>query len=144
MQSRLEQELYLVGRRIRKATQLTVLATIWLVFFIVGWALSQGAPLFGLSPAVTSLAFLAVSLVCSILFCMVSRNWFSDHRWLANQIESSFPELDSRLLTSLDQLEGRDPAKVGFLQSQTMTVCHWILAVQQERGGNQQGAPMHS
>lgn len=136
MQTRLIEELGFVGRRIRKATQLTVLAAIWLVFFITAWCLSLGYPLFGLSPALSSLIFLGVSLVMSILFCVISRNWFSDLRWLASRVESRYPELDSRLLTSLDQFDGQEPVQVGFLQHMVVmqTIGHsarnrWDLVV---------------
>ena len=138
MQSRLINELSVVGKRMRSATQMTVLATGWLMFFLVAWALSNSGPQFGLAPPILSLIFLSIGLVFSILFCVISRNWFTDVRWIASRIESHYPELDSRLLTSLDQLEETPERHVGFLQHivLTQTISHsanhpWGLVVSQ-------------
>lgn len=126
MQARLINELSLVGKRMRSASQLTVLAICWLAFFLIAWSLSNGEPLLGLSPAISSLVFLGGCLIFTVVFCLISRNWFSDLRWVAARVESRYPELDSRLLTALDQLAEDQRNDVGFLQHIviTQTVSH--------------------
>ena len=52
MQTRLIDELTVVAQRMRSATQMTVLAASWLVFFFVAWGLSLGEPVLGLAPPI--------------------------------------------------------------------------------------------
>ena len=116
MYTRLFEELSVVARRLRFSTQMTVLSVLWLLFFFVAWGLSKGTPLFGLTPAIGSLVFLGICLLISAIFIVVSRNWFSDPKWVASRIESQYPELESRLLTSIDQVNEVKEQHIGFLQ----------------------------
>ncbi|MEC9094151.1 MAG: DUF4175 family protein [Planctomycetota bacterium] len=116
MRDRLIGELSLVGKRMRLAAQLTALAICWLVFFVGGWAISRTESWAGLSPVMSSLGFIGLCLLVSVGLCVMSRNWFSDVRWIASRVESRFPELDSRLLTSLDQNNESSQSPDGFLQ----------------------------
>ncbi len=121
MYTRLFEELSVVARRLRFSTQMTVLSVLWLLFFFVAWGLSKGTPLFGLTPAIGSLVFLGICLLISAIFIVVSRNWFSDPKWVASRIESQYPELESRLLTSIDQVNEVKEQHIGFLQQLLLT-----------------------
>lgn len=116
MYTRLFEELSVVAKRLRFSTQMTVLSILWLVFFLVAWGLSKGQPLFGLAPAIGSLVFLGVCLLASGVFVFLSRNWFTDPKWVASRIEAQYPDLESRLLTSIDQVDNVKEQQIGFLQ----------------------------
>lgn len=135
MESRLNNELQFVGKRMRSAAQLTGLAGIWLLLFLAAWTLaaetSNGSLLYGVfgpaieqvSPPLFALCFLALAVVVSVLFCYLSRSWFHDPRQIAARIESRFPDLDSRLLTALDEVSNPEP---GFLRQMVInqTISH--------------------
>jgi hypothetical protein len=121
MYTRLFEELSVVARRLRFSTQMTVLSILWLLFFFIAWGLSKADPLFGVTPAMGSLVFLGICLLISAIFIIASRNWFSDPKWVASRIESQYPELESRLLTSIDQVNEFKEQNIGFLQQLLLT-----------------------
>ena len=132
-QQRLKDELGLVANRYRESRLWSLLAVIWIVFTMIGCALQLGY----LSPVVTATNWLVFgfSLLATTFICFIaSRLFLTDRRWLATQIENQFPDLDSRLITAVQEMEDGKP--LGYLQQRVIdqTLSHgrihsWISTV---------------
>ena len=55
----------------------------------------------------------AIGLLFAAISCFAK---YRDHDWLAQRIEDHYPELDQRLITTLDEVKRNDGKPLGYLQ----------------------------
>ena len=59
---------------------------------------------------------LGAAFVGCVLVTIVAANRFRDDWWIARRVEDHFPELEQRLLTTLDECERNQGRALGYLQ----------------------------
>ena len=116
MDERLLQRLEPVASRYRSVRMWRSLALVWLVVAFVGavllWLKSQGTWPQSISPW-----FLAAvtALIVAVVVAVV-RASFRDSQFIAQRVESTFPDLRQRLVTAIAQRPQEPNGQLGFLQ----------------------------
>ena len=59
---------------------------------------------------------LAAGLISLVLLPIVSSRRFRDDLWLARQVEHHYPELEQRVVTTLDEIQRNQGRPLGYLQ----------------------------
>jgi hypothetical protein len=112
----LRRELGAVARRFRRLWLWQRLSLCWLAFTLLGLAalaLMRNADRWNgwITPT------LVVSAIVAGIVCIwTTRRGVRDQMWLARRLEQRFPDLDSRLLTALEQWRTNPQGELGFLQ----------------------------
>ena len=104
-----------VGERYRRHSTWRHLAIYWLAVSVVAfivWGISTVA---GYSTTYTMPLYLLAALSVGFLTYLASRSSQHDSHWLARRIEAQHPELNSLLLTAVEQRESQ-PGRLGYLQ----------------------------
>ncbi len=134
-------ELQRVSARYRRLVLWKAMALVWLLLALAVLVAAYGARLSAqFSPAlpVIILALLAAGLLATALVARAKIRLAKNPLWIARQIESKFPELDTRLLASLEQLPDQT-GELGFLQRMVIDQ----TLVHAARNGWEQVVPSH-
>ena len=131
MDRRIYRQLEPLARRYRRWKMWSLLACLWMfVIMGTGFALMANVQWGWYSPwAAMAIASAAGGL--AIILCIATASSYRNYKWIAQEIERQYPDLDSTLLTAVDiQCNGAtEPtgqfAHYGFLESQ---VLHGVLS----------------
>ncbi|QDU41779.1 hypothetical protein Mal52_02330 [Symmachiella dynata] len=104
-----------VGERYRRHNTWRQLAFYWLAVSVVAFVVWGISTVAGYSTAYTMPLYLLAALSVGFLTYLVSRSRQHDAQWLARRIEAQHPDLNSLLLTAVEQREGL-PGRMGYLQ----------------------------
>ena len=119
----LSQHLDPVARRYRVRQVCTTLAICWLVAAIIGLTMliaNRVSGWYSSTMIPSTLIVFAVSTLLGMIYCFrhaVRKD--SGYRWIAAKIENQFPELDSSLMTAIEQQPAENKT-YGFLQQEVI------------------------
>lgn len=121
VQDRLLIELEKVASRFRRLWEsLTYSATLLICSVLIILAASAGLSFIQGSNA-SNAAFISLAALLVVSILLRSRFLVPDLNWVARQIEARYPELDSCLLTAVEQTPALPDGRYGFLQSSVMS-----------------------
>jgi uncharacterized membrane protein YqjE len=112
----LRRELEAVARRYRRLWLWQRLALCWLVFTLLGLAALAMARNADRLPGWITPTLVASAVIAAVFCIWTARRGVRDQIWLARRLEHQFPDLDSRLLTALEQWRTSPDDQLGFLQ----------------------------
>ncbi len=104
-----------VGERYRRHNTWRQLALYWLAVSVVAFVVWGISTVAGYSTAYTMPLYLLAALSVGFLTYLVSRSRQHDPQWLARRIEAQHPDLNSLLLTAVEQRDSQ-PGRMGYLQ----------------------------
>jgi hypothetical protein len=116
----LNAELLRTGGRIRRLRLQQTLTTLWLrgaVLAMCVWVIGLMAHWPGLLSGLIVAGLVLLAAGCAYL---ASRHFERNPVWVARKIENAFPELESRLLTALEQRRDAETGEFGYLQLQVI------------------------
>lgn len=112
----LEQQLSTVAARYRRLEWWSSVSVICISLAIVGLALLWlQMSTYWMHP-LSGWLLLVAGFGGLLVQWLITRKGFRDHSWIARQIEGHYPELDQRLLTTMDELDRNPEQPLGYLQ----------------------------
>ncbi len=119
MRKELQQALEKVARRFRSARLWTTLALCWLAWAVAGLALyaAESFAHAALVPTNVLIAALAFAAVTGLALAVTALRSARDQRWVARRIEAKYPQLDTALLSAVEEDSAAPPGRMGFLQT---------------------------
>ena len=134
--SRLDECLSVVGKRLRRVRFAWLLSVTWFAVALVSYYFLSRPPQQASDRFVAVLAVTLVAAFGFILAWISSRRSYRDRRWLANYIEAKYPTLQQRLLTAVQMPLPDRGRRRGFLQKRLLDdtlahakVNHWEQAI---------------
>ena len=115
-EQRLRRELEQVARRIRRNRLWFSLAMVWLLVAVAGvvaWSMTPNLPIQSQQLAVFLLCLATVAGIVTLYMVRMSTQ---DLSWVAQLVEQKYPDLDSRLMTAVEQEPESGRKKLGYLQ----------------------------
>jgi hypothetical protein len=119
MRKELQQALETVATRFRSARLSTTLALCWLTWAVAGLALyaAESFAHAALVPMSGLIGALALAAATGIALAGMALRSARDRRWVARRIEVKYPELDTALLSAVEEDAAAPPGRMGFLQT---------------------------
>lgn len=114
--SLLDSELSAVGSRFRQLEWWRRVSVVCILLAIIGFAMLLMQVTAQWMHSGSGWYLLIAGLLCLLVTAGTTLCAYRDQRWIAHRIEEHFPELDQRLITTLDELERNAGKPLGYLQ----------------------------
>ncbi len=115
-----------VGDRYRRYELRRRLTVCWLMVATVAMVIWGLGTLLGGLPAWTVSVFLLVCVVAGVWTLLRFNSRAADRLWIARRIEEQYPELQSLLLTAVEQCPA-DSGSLDYFQSRVIQRARWIM-----------------